>query len=185
MRGFLCMHVLIHYWVHGIPPRAYIAGIIMKNRCQANRALVLPLLLLFILLSGCASSSGSSESEGSEGATVVLEEAQLEIRQARIFIDGLDKGLTPKAIRIDRRFGYSEILLRIGKDRVRLFEIEQTTSSNSSALAYSFKGSTDGFYTTFFVEELPQKSEEHIYIPFRRDPLLITDRQYGLQIIVI
>lgn len=155
----------------------------MKNQLKANRATVLHLLILFVL-SGCASSSATNDAEGTEGATVVMADDLMEIRQARIFIDGSDKGLTPKAIRIDRRFGYSEILLRIGKDRVRLFEIEQTSSSNSSALAYSFKGSTDGFYTTFFVEELPQKSDEHIYIPFRRDPLLITDRQYGLQIIV-
>jgi hypothetical protein len=157
----------------------------MKPTLFSYRVALTPIPLLFLFLfAGCSMSSKSTESEGSEGSTVVLQDQMLEIRQARIFLDGRDKGLTPKTIRIDRRFGYSEILLRIGKDRVRMFEIEQTTSSNSSELAYTFRGSTDGYYTTLYVEELPQKSDEHIYIPFRRDPLLITDRQYGLQIIV-
>ncbi len=156
----------------------------MKCFSAVNRAALPVVTLLVLLLSGCSSSSRSTESEGAEGNTVVLADQMLEIRQARIFLDGTDKGLTPKTIRIDRRFGYSEILLRIGKERVRLFEIEQTNSSNSAELAYSFRGNTDGYYTTLYVEELPQKNDEHIYIPFRRDPLLITDRQYGLQIIV-
>ena len=69
-------------------------------------------------------------------------------------------------------------------ERVRLFEIEQTTSSNSSALAYSFKGNTDGYYTQFYVDELPKKNDQWVYIPYRLDPLLITDRDYGLEIIV-
>ena len=106
------------------------------------------------------------------------------VQQARVFLDGVDKGLTPLTLKVDRRFGFSEILLRIGKERVRLFEIEQTTSSNSSELAYSFKGNTDGYYTQFFVDELPKKNDAWVYIPYRLDPLLITDREYGLEIIV-
>lgn len=142
------------------------------------------LLLAVVLLSGCASSKDAAD-EGSEGATVVLADNLTEIRQARIFLDGMDKGLTPKVIRVDRRFGYSEILLRIGKERVRLYEIEQTaSSSNASELIYSFKGTTDGLYTQFYTEDLPKKNDQYVYIPVRPDPLHITDRQFGIEILV-
>ena len=151
-----------------------------------NSALTYIFSLFFVVLSvsGCASSKDAAD-EGSEGATVVLADQTTEIRQARIFLDGIDKGLTPKVIRVDRRFGYSEILLRIGKDRVRLYEIEQTaSSSNASELIYSFKGNTDGYYTQFYTDELPKKNEKHVFIPFRPDPLHITDRQFGIEILV-
>ena len=135
-------------------------------------------------LSGCASSQNAAD-EGTEGATVVLSDQLTQVRQARIFLDGVDRGLTPKVIRVDRRFGYSEILLRIGKERVRIFEIEQTSSSsNASELIYSFNGRSDGFYTQFYAQDLPKKNEKHIYIPFRPDPLHIVDRQYGIEILV-
>ena len=142
------------------------------------------LLIAIFFISGCASSRDTAD-EGVEGATVVLSDALTEVRQARIFLDGVDKGLTPKVIRVDRRFGYSEILLRIGKERVRLFEIEQTaSSSNASELIYSFKGKSDGLYTQFYVEDLPKKNDQYVYIPFRSDPLHILDRQYGIEILV-
>ena len=142
------------------------------------------LLLVLVGLSGCAMNNKTLGSEGSEGALVDLSDELGVVQQARVFLDGVDKGLTPLTLKVDRRFGFSEILLRIGKERVRLFEIEQTTSSNSSALAYSFKGSTDGYYTQFYVDELPKRNEEWVYIPYRLDPMLITDRDYGLEIIV-
>ena len=142
------------------------------------------LLLALFCLTGCASSRDSSE-EGTEGATVVLADQLTEVRQARIFLDGIDKGLTPRVVRVDRRFGYSEILLRIGKDRVRLFEIEQTSSSsNASELMYSFRGTTDGLYIKYDVDELPKKNEKHVYIPFRPEPMFITDREYGIEILI-
>ena len=142
------------------------------------------LFLAVILLSGCASSRDNA-TEGTEGATVVLADQLTEVQQARIFLDGVDKGLTPRAVRVDRRFGFSEILLRIGKERVRLIEIEQTSSSsNASELIFSFKGTNDGLYTRFYVDELPRKNDKHIYIPFRPDPLLITDREYGIEILI-
>lgn len=142
------------------------------------------LLLAVLCISGCASSKDATE-EGTEGSKVVLADQVTEIRQARIFLDGIDKGLTPRVVRVDRRFGYSEILLRIGKERVRLYEIEQTSSSsNASELIYSFKGTSDGLYTQFYTDDLPQKNEKHVYIPFRSDPLYITDRQYGIEILI-
>lgn len=141
------------------------------------------LLCIVVGLSGCVQSR-TLGSEGSEGSLVRLADEMGVVRQARVFLDGVDKGLTPLTLKVDRRFGFSEILLRIGKERVRLFEIEQTTSSNSSALLYSFKGDTDGYYTTFYVDELPKKNDKWVYIPYRLDPLLITDREYGLEIIV-
>lgn len=148
------------------------------------RTYVFSLILAVFCISGCASSKDAAD-EGTEGATVVLSDQLTEVRQARIFLDGVDRGLTPKVIRVDRRFGYSEILLRIGKERVRLFEIEQTgSSSNASELIYSFKGNSDGYYTQFWVEDLPKKNDQHIYIPFRPDPLHIVDRQYGIEILV-
>ena len=137
-----------------------------------------------LCFSGCAFSRNVAD-EGTEGASVVLADQLTEVRQARIFLDGMDKGLTPKVIRVDRRFGYSEILLRIGKERVRLFEIEQTaSSSNASELIYSFKGKTDGIYTRFYVDELPKKNDRYIYIPYRSDPLHIMDRKYGIEILI-
>ena len=143
------------------------------------------LLTLILVIGACSSSKDTTEEQGQEGEMVKVNENAPPIRQARIFLDGKDKGLTPKVIKVDRRFNYSEILLRIGKERVRLFEIEQTRSSNSNELLYSFNAtSTDGFYTEVFVEDLPKKNDKYVYIPFRPDPLLITDRQYGLQIIV-
>ncbi len=105
------------------------------------------LSLAVFLFAGCSSSRDTAD-EGKEGAIVKLADEVTEVRQARIFLDGSDKRLTPRVLRVDRRFGYSEILLRIGKDRVRLFELEQTaSSSNASELIYSFKGTTDGLYT--------------------------------------
>ncbi len=116
-------------------------------------------LLAVLLLTGCSSSRDTAD-EGTEGATVVLADQMTEVQQARIFLDGVDKGLSPRTIRVDRRFGYSEILFRIGKERVRLFELEQTaSSSNFSELAFSFNGSTEGQYTRFNVEELPKKND--------------------------
>ena len=146
------------------------------------------LLTLLLLATACSSSKSAAEQEeeqGEEGALVRIDEALPPVQQARVFLDGKDKGLTPRVIRVDRRFNYSEILLRIGKDRVRFFEIEQTHSSNASELTYSFNAeNNDGFYTELFVEDLPKKNDKYFYIPLRADPLLITDRQYGLQIII-
>lgn len=143
------------------------------------------LLTLLLLLGACSSSKETAEEEGEEGALVRIDENLPAVRQARVFLDGKDKGLTPRVLRVDRRFNYSEILLRIGKERVRFFEIEQTRSSNSNELLYSFNATnTDGYYTEINVEDLPKRRDNYYYIPFRADPLLITDRQYGLQIIV-
>ena len=143
------------------------------------------LLILFCFLTACSSSKEAAEEQGQEGAMVKVKEDLPPIQQARVFLDGKDKGLTPRVLKVDRRFNYSEILLRIGKERVRLFEIEQTRSSNSNELLYSFNAtSTDGYYTEVNVEDLPKKNDKYVYIPLRADPLLITDRQYGLQIIV-
>ena len=142
------------------------------------------LLLVLLSISGCATSRDSAD-EGAEGATVVLADQLTEVQQARIFLDGVDKGLTPKVIRVDRRFGFSEILLRIGNDRVRFFEIEQTaSSSNASEMLFSFNGSAEGMYTRYYVSELPKKNERYVYIPFRQEPLYITDRKYGIEILV-
>lgn len=142
------------------------------------------LIFAVLLFTGCSTSRDTAD-EGTEGATVILADQMTEVQQARIFLDGVDKGLSPKTIRVDRRFGFSEILFRIGKERVRLFEIEQTTSSsNYSALAFSFNGSSDGQYTKFNVEELPKKNDRYVYIPYTTAPLLITDRQYGVDILV-
>ena len=144
------------------------------------------LLTLLLIATACSSSKSSTEEEqGEEGALVRIDENLPPVKQARVFLDGRDKGLTPRVLRVDRRFNYSEILLRIGKERVRLFEIEQTRSSNSNELIYSFNAEdTDGFYTELNVEDLPKKNDKYIYIPVRPEPLLITDRQYGLQIII-
>lgn len=143
------------------------------------------LFAIVLLLGACSSSKETVEEEGEEGAMVKVDESLPAVQQARIFLDGRDRGLTPRAIRIDRRFNHSEILLRIGKERVRLFEIEQTRSGNSSELLYSFDTrNSGGYYTEVYAEDLPKKNDKHLYIPFRSDALLITDRQYGLQIIV-
>ena len=142
------------------------------------------LLALLLLFSACSSSKEAAEEQGEEGALVRIDENLPVVRQARVFLDGKDKGLTPRVLRVDRRFNYSEILLRIGKERVRLFEIEQIRTSNSSESIYQFGTTTDGYYTEIYAEDLPKKNDKYLYIPFRADPLLITDRQYGLQIIV-
>ena len=141
-------------------------------------------LFAVLLLSGCMTSRDSAD-EGAEGATVVMADQMTQVQQARIFLDGVDKGLTPRTLRVDRRFGFSEILLRIGKERVRLFELEQTaSSSNASELIFSFRGTQNGSYTQFFVEDLPKKNDSYFYIPYTTAPLLITDRQYGMEILV-
>lgn len=165
----------------GYPSMVLISRVLNMKR---NRIVLGSLLLVFVGVSGCAMSEKTKGSEGTEGAMVQLADEMIVVRQARVFLDGVDKGLTPLTLKVDRRFGFSEIALRIGKERVRFFELEQTRSSNSSALAYSFNGNTDGYYTQFDVEELPQRNETWYYIPYRLDPLLITDREYGLDIIV-
>jgi len=141
-----------------------------------------------LLLSGCAHSANTP------GADRAPDEPKTELRDAtlaeaevvRIFLDGVDKGDTPRALRVDRRFGFSEILLRKGKERKRLFEIEQTSTSGSNTMAYQFGHTNDGYYLTLNVEDLPKKrnSDTHFYIPYTNSPLLITDRQYGLEIII-
>ncbi len=141
------------------------------------------LIALILLSVGCSSSKATQD--GEEGSLVRVQEDLPPVRQARVFLDGRDKGLTPTVLRIDRRFSYGEILLRIGDERVRIYEIEQIRSSNSSELLYSFNAErTDGFYTELNTEDLPKKDSSYVYIPVRPEPLLITDRQYGLQIIV-
>lgn len=142
------------------------------------------LLSLFLFIGACSSSKEAAEENGEEGAMVKIDENLPPVRQARVFLDGKDRGLTPRVLRVDRRFNYSEILLRIGKERVRLFEIEQTRTSNASETIFGFSTTSDGYYTEIFAEDLPKKNDKYFYIPFRNDPLLITDRQYGLQIIV-
>ncbi|MEZ4698798.1 MAG: hypothetical protein R2834_00590 [Rhodothermales bacterium] len=150
----------------------------------------LPFLLAgaVLLFSGCALASKSgADSEGDKTEDVQLRDATLAgAEPVRIFLDGVDKGMTPRALRVDRRFGFSEILLRKGKERKRFFEIEQTNSSGSNAMAYQFGYTSDGYYITLNVEDLPKKrnSDTHFYIPFTTQPLLITDRQYGLEIII-
>ena len=145
------------------------------------------LLAILILIASCSTSKSTSEEQGEEGSLVRTSAEAPPVRQARIFLDGKDKGLTPSVLRIDRRFNYSEVLLRIGKERVRIFEIEQTATSNASEINFSFSAEgNDGFYTQMYVEDLPKhnRREEYFYIPMLSRPLLITDRQYGLEIMI-
>ena len=145
---------------------------------------VFTLLLLAVLFSSCASTNTINE-DGEEGA--VIQYNDVVVKQARVFVDGVDKGLTPTTITINRRFGEAEILLRIGEERVRFFEIEQTTSSNSAEMAYSFRGaSTDGIYVNVNVEDLPskRKNDNYLYIPYTTQPMQIRDHDYGLDILV-
>jgi hypothetical protein len=153
-----------------------------------NRFYVVALAGAFFLLSGCAHSANAPDSGSTtdQSKTELMDATLAEAEVVRVYLDGVDKGNTPRALRVDRRFGFSEILLRKGKERKRLFEIEQTNSSGSSAIAYQFGQTNDGYYLTLNVEDLPKKrnSETHFYIPYTRAPLLITDRQYGLEIII-
>lgn len=150
------------------------------------------LITLFFAASGCAGTRESTTEttpDAPRAATDASELRDATLAQAepvRVFLDGVDKGMTPRALRVDRRFGFSEILLRKGKERTRLFEIEQTNSSGSSSLAYQFGHTSDGYYLTLNVEDLPRKrnSDTHYFIPYTTAPLLITDRQYGLEIII-
>lgn len=153
-----------------------------------NRCHLIAFAGAFLLLSGCAHSANTpgADTAADEPRTELRDAALAEAEVVRVFLDGVDKGNTPRALRVDRRFGFSEILLRKGKERKRLFEIEQTSSSGSSSLAYQFGQTNDGYYLTLNVEDLPKKrnSETHFYIPYTNAPLLITDRQYGLEIII-
>ncbi len=153
-----------------------------------NRLRIVVVAGVFTLFSSCMHSAPATESDDTtERAPIELSDALLaEAEVVRIFLDGVDKGDTPRALRVDRRFGFSEILLRKGKERKRLFEIEQTSSSGSNAMAYQFGQTNDGYYLTLNVEDLPKKrnSDTHFYIPYTTAPLLITDRQYGLEIII-
>lgn len=155
-----------------------------------NRYHIIALAGALMLSSGCAHSAqtpaAATEDATKESGTELLDATLAQAEVVRVFLDGVDKGNTPRALRVDRRFGFSEILLRKGKERMRLFEIEQTSSSGSSSIAYQFGQTNDGYYLTLNVEDLPKKrnSETHFYIPFTQSPLLITDRQYGLEIII-
>ena len=145
---------------------------------------VFSLLLLASFILGCGTSNQINE-DGEEGAVVQYNDVV--VQQARVFVDGVDKGLTPTTVTINRRFGEAEILLRVGKERVRFFEIEQTNSSNSAEMAYSFRGtSNDGIYMTINVEDLPskRKNDNYLYIPYTTQPMQIRDRDYGLDILV-
>ena len=143
------------------------------------------LFVLFFIATSCSTTKKTAEEEGEEGQLVRVSEELPPVQQARIFLDGKDKGLTPRVLRVDRRFNYTEILLRIGKERVRIFEIERVASSNASEVLFSFSAEgSDGFYRELYVEDLPKKNDKYFYIPLLPNPLSITDRQYGLQILV-
>jgi hypothetical protein len=142
-------------------------------------------ILLIALLGGCATSKVYDD-PALEGTTIEQTSNPEGVVQqrARVFVDGVDRGITPKEIRIDRRFGTAEVLLRIGKERVRLFEVEQTHSSNASELINSFKLQSNGQYMTVNVEDLPKRNDAYVYIPFLDQPLLIEDNKYALTLLV-
>ncbi len=143
-----------------------------------RRAALLPLTLAagLLLVAGCTTTAG---------VTVIPaqpSDASFQTRNAFIFVDGKQRGMTPATVRIRRSFGATEVSLRTGPEFtiLRKFEIEWSTTSNRRMVQFTF-GNEDGIYD---LTDLPTMKDGTYVIPYFSHRVQVEDREFSLVLIV-
>jgi len=137
-------------------------------------------LLLVFLLSGCISQRENQEAL--PPATLSFKES----KNAFIFVDETNKGVTPANILIRRSFGASVVTLRTGPKLtiVRAYEIEQTNSSSRSMMDYSYNQSYEENVISLNVQDLQRLKDGTYSIPYYDSPIKIEDLEYNFTFII-
>lgn len=109
-----------------------------------------------------------------------------QVKRAWVFVEGVQQVVTPATITVRRSFEITNVSLHVGPnfDQVRRYEIERTITGSRRTLDFSFRGSLDGTYPTFTVQELSKDKNGYYIIPFFDRPIQIIDHEYDLEIIV-
>ena len=142
---------------------------------------------LLLLATGCASTSStepgaSGTADGEE--TSSRRTSALQVKNATVFIDGDQKGVTPATLQVRRGFGEMQVSLRIAGNVVRTFEVEPVYTSNSGSMRYGYWANQFGSTTSFDVQTLPKMDDDVYAIPYFDRPITIEDREYALTLIV-
>lgn len=143
-----------------------------------KRAPFFPVFAMLMLWLGCG---GSRESTSPEVAAPANPVHAVTVTPAQVFVDGEDRGLTPKTLRVRRGFGESVISLHVGKNLVRTFELERARTSNRSELDLT---PATGSRSSFDLTDLNTTRNGVYLIPYFPGPVEVEDRQYGLTLIV-
>jgi len=109
-----------------------------------------------------------------------------QVKRAWVFVEGVQQVITPATITVRRSFEITNVSLHVGPnfDQVRRYEIERTITGSRRMLDFSFRGTLDGAYPTFTVQELSKDSKGNYIIPFYDRTIQIIDHEYDLEIIV-
>lgn len=142
-----------------------------------RRSVLFPLVFFVLLFSGGCSSSG--------GVTVIPAtggDPAFQTRNAFIFVDGKQRGVTPATVRIRRSFGTSQVSLRAGPEFtiLRAFEIEWTVTGSRTMTEFTF-GNEDRVYD---LTDLSKTKDGTYVIPYFAHPVLVEDREFNFFIIV-
>jgi len=131
---------------------------------------------LCLLWLGCSASREATPAtaQANTGAAITVMSAQ-------VFVDGEDRGFTPKTVQVRRGFGESVISLHVGQHIVRTFELERAHTSNRSELDLTPR---TGRRSTFDITDLNTTRNGVYLIPYFSGPVEIEDRQYGLTLVI-
>lgn len=149
-----------------------------------NRPCLFLAATLLLLATGCATTAppggdapDADTTEASDATTAFAP------RAARVFVDGRDRGLTPRTVRVRRSFGASEVALVAGGAIERTYVLQRTASADSRSLDYSFwDGANDS--NTFDAATLPHTKSGALVVPYSPYAITIHDRQYNLVLLV-
>ena len=138
-------------------------------------------LLVIGLIAGCAGAPMG------QPAFVALDRDSTlaDVQSAQVFVDGRERGLTPGTLYVRRGFGEENVTLRRNGEVVRSFYVERVYTANSSDLSFSASQSGAGRVRHFDVYELNVTEAGSVIIPYLDGgPLEVTDRKYGLTLMV-
>ena len=139
-----------------------------------------------LFLAGCVSTPAGVSITSRAPKDSTQSNTRWQAKRAWIFIEGVQQTTTPATVTVRRSFEITNVSLHVGPnfDQVRRYEIERTVTGSRSALDFSFRGTLDGTFLTFTVQELSKDSKGNYIIPFYERPIQILDHEYDLVIIV-
>jgi len=143
-------------------------------------------VVALLFFSGCVSTPAGVTVTSRTPKDATESNTPWQVKRAWVFVEGVQQVVTPATITVRRSFEITNVSLHVGPnfDQVRRYEIERTITGSRRTLDFSFRGSLDGTYPTFTVQELSKDKNGYYIIPFFDRPIQIIDHEYDLEIIV-
>ncbi len=139
-----------------------------------------------LFFSGCVSTPAGVTVTSRTPKDATESNTPWQVKRAWVFVEGVQQVITPATITVRRSFEITNVSLHVGPnfEQVRRYEIERTITGSRRMLDFSFRGTLDGAYPTFTVQELSKDSKGNYIIPFYDRTIQIIDHEYDLEIIV-